>query len=265
MSFKQFAGRSRKLMANDPYARFKNLTFKSFQEMAADPSLTRYEKIGFPNTYREGKETDIFRDIEQKLTNLATRGATVLDIGPGCSDLPRMMIDLCCRQGHQLILVDSAEMLQHLPDSPAITKITGRFPHDCAGLFENYGGRIDAILSYSVLHYIFAEGSVFDFVDRSLGLLADGGEFLIGDIPNISKRKRFFSSAAGIRYHQAFTGSQETPAVAFNRLDSGEIDDSVLLSLMIRARTAGYDAYILPQASSLPMANRREDILIRKP
>src|SRR5256885_8167314 len=29
---------------------------------------------------------------------------------------------------------------------------------------------------------------------------------LIGDIPNVSQRKRFFSSPAGIKFHQEFTG-----------------------------------------------------------
>ena len=42
----------------------------------------------------------------------------VLDVGPGCSDLPRLLIDLCRQQRHHLLLCDSAEMLAHLPDEP---------------------------------------------------------------------------------------------------------------------------------------------------
>ena len=56
---------------------------------------------------------------------------------------------------------------------------------------------VDVILSYSVLHYVFVQQPLYEFLDTSLGLLADGGQMLLGDIPNVSKRKRFFSSAAG--------------------------------------------------------------------
>jgi hypothetical protein len=34
---------------------------------------------------------------------------------------------------------------------------------------------------------------------------------------------------------------------------------------MMRARNQGFEAYLLPQGDGLPMANRREDILITKP
>jgi hypothetical protein len=130
---------------------------------------------------------------------------------------------------------------------------------------EKFRGQIDAIICYSVLHYIFAESNLFDFLDQSLALLADGGQMLIGDIPNVSKRKRFFSSPAGIQFHQAFTGTAEIPKAEFNSIDQGKMDDSVLLSLLLRARNAGYDAYLLPQPADLPMANRREDLLLFKP
>jgi hypothetical protein len=245
--------------------RFKELTFDDFKRLAQDESLTPYEKIGFPNSYREGKEELIFRDITRKLPNLAKANQIVLDIGPGCSGPAFMLIEWCRRQGHQLILVDSQEMLSHLPDEPFVEKIVGLYPDECDDLFQKYRGRIDAIVCYSVLHYIFVETNIFNFLDRSLSLLADGGELLIGDIPNVSKRKRFFSSPNGIRFHQAFTGTNEIPSVQFNAIEEGKLDDAVLLSLVLRARSAGYDAYLVPQPDELPMANRREDILIKKP
>jgi len=106
---------------------------------------------------------------------------------------------------------------------------------------------------------------LFKFLDTSLALLAVGGEFLIGDIPNVSKRNRFFSSPTGIKYHQEFMKTADAPKVNFNSIEAGQMDDAVLMSLMSRARSSGFDAYIVPQSSDLPMANRREDILIRKP
>jgi hypothetical protein len=188
----------------------------------------------------------------------------VLDIGPGCSELPRMVRELCERQGHTLLLVDSEEMLAHHSDGAGVHKFSGRFP-DCPELLEQFGGRVDAIIAYSVLHYVFPQASVHVFLDEAMGLLAHGGHMLIGDIPNVSKRRRFFSSPAGREFHRAFTGSDDPPEVMFNQLEHERIDDAVLLGLVARARAAGFDAHLVPQAEALPMANRREDLLVYRP
>ncbi|MGA8895738.1 MAG: hypothetical protein WB539_10560, partial [Planktothrix agardhii] len=91
------------MVNQDYYQRFAELKFEDFRKMATDNSLSIYEKIGFPNTYREGKENLIFTDIVNKLDLLQSREKTVLDIGPGCSELPLMLIELCRRNGHKLI------------------------------------------------------------------------------------------------------------------------------------------------------------------
>jgi hypothetical protein len=247
-----------------PDTRFENLTYEDFRRLAVDPSLSCYEKIGFPNSYREGKEEAIFQDVLSKVSALRGTHKTVLDVGPGCSRLAHMLVDLCVRQGHTLLLIDSPEMLAHLPDRPAVKKLPGYFPR-CDAVCREYANRVDAVITYSVAHYAFVEGSIFEFLDRALTLLAPGGELLIGDVPNVSMRKRFFSSAAGAAYHRQFVGRAEQPAVAFNQPEPGKIDDAVVLALLSRARLAGYDSYVLPQGASLPMSNRREDLLVRKP
>jgi hypothetical protein len=246
------------------YSQFANLTFEDFRRMAADTSLSCHEKVGFPDSYRAGKEECIFRDILGKLPQLGGERRIVLDIGPGCSGLALGLIDYCGERGHRLLLVDSPEMLAHLPDREHVRKFAALYP-SCPELFAEYAGRLHAILVYSVLQYVFAEGNVFDFLDRSLGLLAPGGAMLLGDIPNVSKRKRFFSSAAGAACHRQFTGRDETPTVLFNRIETAKIDDSVVLAVLLRCRGAGYDAYVVPQGPDLPMANRREDLLIIRP
>jgi len=251
-------------MSDDRFKKFLDIGFEDFRRMAQDESLSQYEKIGFPDEYRKGNEQAIFDDILSKLDNLSAAKKTVLDIGPGCSDLPRMLIDLCCEHGHTLLLVDSAEMLIHLPDSNLVRKIPGCYPN-CSGLFQEYSGNVDVILCYSVLHYIFAESNLWEFFDRSLELLGHGGQMLIGDIPNVSKRKRFFSSETGLNFHKQFTGKDEAPNVDFHAIEHKKIDDSVIMAMLFRARSAGFDAYIMPQRSHLPMANRREDLLITRP
>jgi cyclopropane fatty-acyl-phospholipid synthase-like methyltransferase len=248
-------------MGRHAHQRFADITFDDFRRMARDDRLSQYEKIGFPNEYREGAEAAIFQDIAVKLDLGRDSNLAVLDIGPGCSELPQMISALCAEKGHRLVLVDSEEMLSQLPDEPHATKLVGHYP-DVAGLQDE---GFDAVLAYSVLHYVFAEGNVWSFLDHSLQLLAPGGMMLIGDIPNVSKRRRFFSSAAGIAHHKAFTGQDAPPQVDWNVVEPGRIDDAVVLGLLTRARAAGFDAHVVPQPDGLPMANRREDILIRRP
>ena len=245
--------------------RFSNLTFADFRKLANDNSLSPYEKIGFPNEYRAGKEEQIFADILGKLPTLLQRGKLVVDIGPGCSGLATHILTHCQANAHQLIAVDSPEMLQHLPNAPFITKVPGRFPEDTSELLRAFHHRIDVVITYSVFHYIYAESNPFLFIDRALELLVEGGTMLIGDVPNISKRKRFFSSTAGIQYHQGYTQQTEHPTVVFNSLDTGKIDDGVLIGILHHCRSAGFDAYLVPQGNELPMANRREDLLIKRP
>jgi hypothetical protein len=250
---------------HDDYERFQGLGYEDFRRLASDDSLSPHERIGFPDPYREGKDEAILADILGKLPALAERGRTIVDIGPGCGLLALRLIALCRERGHALVLIDSDEMLGRLPDAPGVIKMPGLYPRDTARLFEEYRERVDAVLTYSVLQYVFAEGNVFDFLDRTLTLLAPGGRLLAGDIPNVSKRKRFFASDTGIRHHQAFTGRVERPPVAFNTMEAGQIDDAVVAALLLRCRHAGFDAYVMPQEPGLPMANRREDLLVCRP
>ena len=243
--------------------RFAGLGFEGFKALARDPSLSPHEKVGFPNSYRDGKERLILEDIAGKLSHLRGERKAVLDIGPGCSPLATALLALCREREHRLTLVDSAEMLALLPDPPGVTKAAGRFPDDCLELLEERRGGFDAVLAYSVLQYVFAEGDVLTFLDQALSLLAEGGQLLLGDIPNRSMRRRFFASAAGARHHREFTGRDEAPPA--DPPAPEEIDDAAVVALLLRARAAGFHAHLVPQAPALPMANRREDLLVVRP
>jgi hypothetical protein len=251
-------------LTDDQYRRFATITFDDMRKMAQDESVSRFEKIGFPDSYREGKGELIFQSIVTNLPLLNETGKVVLDVGPGCSDLPHMIINLCRDRGHKLLLVDSEEMLAHLPDDDFIQKFPAYYPQ-VDPLFQEYASKVDVLLTYSVLQMVFVEGNFWGFLDRSLELLAEGGEMLIGDLPNASKRRRFFSSSNGIKFHQQFMNTQGLPEVRFNTVERHQIDDSVILALISRARNQGFDAYVLPQHPDLPFANRREDVLIRRP
>lgn len=245
-----------------------DLDYDSFRALAQNPHLSPHERIGFPSAYREGFEEAILADIIAKLPMLTSgTGLNVIDIGPGCSQLPRLLIDLCVRQGHQIILVDSEEMLTQLPDVQTVTgKVAGCFPSNFEAVLKAVGkDGAHAILCYSVMHYLYVDSNLFDVIDATMMLLAPGGAALYGDIPNASKRRRFFGSAAGKAFHRQFTGTDTDPEVLYNQPLRGKIDDAVLAGCIARAQAGGCDAYLVPQPSTLPMANRRDDLLIRKP
>jgi hypothetical protein len=243
------------------------LDYEGFRALATDPRLTDQEKIGFPDAYREGFEDAIWADITGKLPMLAqAEGQVVIDIGPGCANLPKRLIDLCRDRRHTLVLVDSPEMLALLPDAAGVTrKVEGLFPNNAADVAQAAGGQADALLCYSVLHYIHLDASSLDFIDATAGLLAPGGRALIGDIPNLSKRRRFFATERGQAFHRAFTSSTEPYDTAQDAPAPGKIDDAVLAALIAQAQARGCDAYLLSQGPGLPMANRRDDLLLIRP
>jgi hypothetical protein len=243
------------------------LDYEGFRRLATDPRLSPHEKIGFPPDYREGFEAAILADIMAKLPAIATgEGLRIADIGPGCAGLPRLLIDLCRDRGHTILLIDSPEMLALLPDAPDVAiKCPGLYPKNAGEARRRLGGPADAILCYSVLHYIYLDSNLFDFIDATVAMLAPAGRALIGDIPNHSKRRRFFATDRGQAFHRAFTGTDQPYGVAYDAPTPGKIDDAVLTGLMHRAQAAGCDAYLLPQAADLPMANRRDDLLLVRP
>lgn len=246
------------------HVRFGGLTFADFRRMATDPALSPNERVGFPDSHRAGYDDAIVEDVVAKLPALGGTGARVVDVGPGCSPLSRLLVERCAHAGHELVLVDSEEMLAQHVERPGLRKVPGRFP-DCAEALADMRGRCDAVLTYSVLQYAFAEASAVRFVDAALALLAPGGRLLAGDVPNASMRRRFLASAAGKAHHRAWSGRDEDPPVAFNAPVPDELDDGVLLGILARARAAGFHAWLVPQACGLPMANRREDLLIERP
>jgi SAM-dependent methyltransferase len=247
-----------------PDRRFAGLDYDAFRRMATDPSLSPHERSGFPDAYREGAEAAILADVEAKLPRLAGSGSTVVDVGCGAGPLADELRRRCTERGHELILVDSPEVLAHHPDEPGVWKVAGRFPQT-PDLLAGRAGGCDAVLAYSVLQYAFADASVFAFVDAALTLLRPGGRLLVGDLPNASMRRRFLASDVGRAHHREYTGRDEDPAVDWPVLPIGEIDDAVALALVGRARDAGHHAWIVPQADGLPMANRREDLLFERP
>jgi SAM-dependent methyltransferase len=238
--------------------------FDSFKKRANDPALSKWEKIGFPDSYRKDREFDIFLDIDNKL-NLSAGGLKVLDLGCGCSDLVNILVAHSVENNNFLDLVDSAEMLDNIErdiikNDHRIKLIPGRFPEELSSFIENGIEKYDSIIVYSVIQYVFLESSIFSFIHHCLRLLKPGGKLLIGDIPNNSVRNRFLNSSEGVK----FAKNAETSTVIIQHDDFERIDDSIVISILLRFRAFNCETYLLPQNLSLPFSNRREDILIIK-
>ena len=241
-----------------------DIGFDDFKRLALNNNLSKFERINFPDSYRKDTEDLILLDIFEKCPLIKKPMQTILDIGPGCSNLPLKIISNALKLDQNLILIDSSEMLDQLTDHKKITKISSRFP-ECPAFIKEYQQKVDVIVCYSVFQYIFNEGNIFDFLDTALSLLSTGGQMLIGDIPNISKRKKFLSSKKGKEFHKKYTNSDKDPQLIYNQIENNLIDDSIIFSILNRSRNQGFDAYVLPQKDGLCMSNRREDILIIRP
>jgi hypothetical protein len=248
---------------------YQSLTYETMRSLALDDSLDDSERVGFPATYRKAKERMLFDDIVSKLTNLALDNQLFIDIGSGFSKLTECFISQLRSRGTRMVFSDSEEMLGLFPKNADIELIPGPFPENWPQL-AHLRNQATAVLCYSVLHMVAHEGNVLGFADHLTALLKTGGQLLIGDIPNASKRARFFGSERGRRSHQNFAA--EHPGLAdpadvpheFLTPPLGSLDDSFILSLVAHFRCQGFGAYVMPQNTGLPFFNRREDILVVK-
>ena len=237
-------------------------TYESFSERAKDSSLSKWEKIGFPDSYRRGLEESIFDDISSK-TRLSD-AKLILDIGCGCSDLVENFISHAVDKDQSLYLVDSPEMLNSIDGDTLnenIYRVSGRFP-DSDILGKLPIGSFDVIVVYSVIQYVFINQSIYNFVHECIKLLKPGGRLLIGDIPNYQARERFLQSSEG----QGFVRNENKVENTINLEHENQerLDDSTIMSLLMRFRNFNCETYLLPQAKGLPFSNRREDVLILK-
>lgn len=238
------------------------LTFDNFKKMATDDQLQLHEKVGFADCHRLYTEENIFEDILNKLSISSNQTVKIMDIGCGCSKPVLMLIDYARKMGYHLYLVDSKEMLDNLPNESFITKINGEFPF-CEELHK-LKSQIDYIIVYSVLHHVVTHSNYIGFIDSAIELLNNDGKLLIGDLPNISKKKRFLDSENGIKFHQEWSKNEDLPNITWNNLEKSTIDDSLIFSILQRYRSMGCETYLLEQKDGLPMNKTREDILIKR-
>ena len=106
-------------------------------------------------------------------------------------------------------------------------------------------------------------------IRKMLKITLPNGKILLGEVPNISKKKRFLNSKIGKKIDQSFKVDVERLNKKYpksmnlnNKFIS--IDDKDLSSIIFYCNKIGAYAYILPIEKGLPFCNTRVNILIKK-
>lgn len=189
------------------------------------------------------------------------------------------VLDIGCGSG--LLLVPLSYLVAHVTgiDHPDVVRDLGaRFVrHNVTLVGGNFldldlGERFSLVIAYGVVNCLGEEAELMAFVDKAIACLAPGGRLLLGDIPNVDKKRRFLETAAGRAFEAEWqramasspSSSAERPALDPN-VRLLRYDDALVLRLLGRCRGRGLNAYVLPQPPDLPFGLSREDILIERP
>ena len=129
----------------------------------------------------------------------------------------------------------------------------------------------DKVLVYSVVNTLSDHDEAIEFIDKAVGLVTAGGRFLLGDIANINRKKRFLQSETGKEFEAEWQNKlacapqpsgQSTHPIDKNVLQQ---TDRFVVLLMERYRARGYDTFVMAQPTELPFGRSREDFLVVLP
>lgn len=243
---------------------FSRLKYDDFKKLALEENISRNEKVGFPDNYREGFIDFIIQDIFSKLEVENNKNTSFFDIGCGCSDLTLRIAAELNSKNIQYVINDSKEMTDLITDNVVTSKVNGRFPFETKSFITKNKGKFKLILAYSVIQYL-AEDERKIFLSEALSLLAPQGRLLIGDIPNSEMRNRYFKSEYAKEFHEKNYPNLPFPNIEDPKLTPNSLLDEDIVELIRSGRQQGYHAFSMPQSSQLKQANRREDLLFIKP
>jgi cyclopropane fatty-acyl-phospholipid synthase-like methyltransferase len=206
-------------------------------------------------------ERRIVDDVKTKLVLGA--GDRLLDVGCGPGNL---LIPLAFASA-EAIGIDHPDVIaqaRRIFSDPRVKWLEGQFPDvKISGLF-------DCILAYSVIQYLRSFDDVLAFIEAGAMLLKGGGRFLIADIPNKDKKRRFGESEAGRAFETEWRKSVDNDSsISKNIFDDaigiGPLDDAAILEITAKFRARDFHVYVLPQSPELPFGHTREDLLIVRP
>jgi len=230
----------------------------------ADMDISHTEKVGrYAN--EKSREKNIFQDIVIKLE--LKNKESILDIGCGCGTVVFDLIHyISTRPDVHVVLNDSNKVLSQIDNELIIAKNIKFIPGRFSDIKIQKDKKFDAIILYSVIHYI-SKNEIYNFIDLILERLEYHGLFLIGDIPNINKRKRFNNSQFGKEYNEKKSQNRTSCFISKNypSMDLSFFNDKLIFNIIKYIRNKdGFNAYLLPQSEKLPFSYIRDDILIEK-
>ena len=213
-------------------------------------------------SFQKNSEKKIHIDVSKKLK--INKNDTCLDIGCGVGAI---LLPLSKKTKHITGIdnINSINILRNRLKKKNVSLISGDFlKHD----FKHK--KYNKIILYSVLHVFENKFQVYRVINKALNLLKSGGVILIGDLPNISLKKKFLKSKYGKifenkwnKFNKKKNGDKKAQKILKkNSIYQIKIDDEFIINLVKYFRKKGYNAYIFPQKKYLPFGHTREDIII---
>lgn len=213
-------------------------------------------------SFQERAAKLILMDVVRKLS--LDSSDSLLDIGCNVGDIT-IPISFICKK---VTGIDGEKVIERTrsrtKEIKNIDYLVGEFLSLC--IPEQY----ECVLAYSVLHYVPTFEKQVEFVMKMASCLKPGGRALIGDIPNVSLKARFSASNEGKIVDEHYKENMNNLTAEDQYLLNSEqmsgktLNDEDIMRIMLELRTAGYEAYLLPQRHDLPFGCTREDILIRR-
>lgn len=219
-----------------------------------------YTELGGRFSFQKAEEKNIVHDVVGKLDLNPSDDLLEIGCGPG-----NLLIPLC-------FLVNSATGMDH-PNiieklrmrftDPSLTLVPGNF------LDVKLDRIFSKILIYSVVHYMSHANEFITFVQKAVDLLKPGGRLLVGDIPNMDKKRCFQSTMEGQRASETWRRLTESNLPQdfernFTDPELVNIDDELVMQIIRYFRGKDLHAYVLLQPVCLPLCHTREDILLEK-
>ena len=160
--------------------------------------------------------------------------------------------------------IDHKDLLRtlksRLPKEKNITLIPGNF------LDVKVSGSFSRILIYSVIHYLKDEAELEKFIRKAVAVLRPGGKILIGDIPNMDRKRRFLRTTEGKKFDAHWR------TLVKNNMGNNigligahfEIGDDVIARLLRLFKKLRLHAQVLRQPKTHAFSHTREDILAER-
>ena len=236
---------------------------KSYLELYSDDAKNIKSHVSLSGRLQNQEEALrlIVPDVVKKLLLKPTD--SLLDIGCNCGQLTIPMSFLC----KKVVGVDGgviSRLRERITGIDNIFTIEGDFRE------VQIDEKFDCILIYSVLVYMDSYEDKLKFILKAADLLKPGGRLLVGDVINVSTKKRFENSEdfnivgkEYKKYKNEMNEEDEKKSNAHGPLLENILDDEMLMRLLLDIRRAGYESFILPQDKDMPFGYTRQDILVK--